>query len=116
MCIRDRAAHVRAIGWRERQDGLLIDPMTFRHLEILEGAEGGRDGSLLSVLDRTQTVMGARRLRAWLMRPLTALERIQDRLDAVEEFAFKATERGRRAAPGRGRRAACRGAGRARWL
>ena len=28
----------------------------------------GRDGSLLSVLDRTQTVMGARRLRAWLMR------------------------------------------------
>ncbi len=88
-------AHVRAIGWRERQDGLLIDPMTFRHLEILEGADGGRDGSLLSVLDRTQTVMGARRLRAWLMRPLTALERIQDRLDAVEEFAFKATERGR---------------------
>jgi DNA mismatch repair protein MutS len=88
-------AHVRALGWRERQDGLLIDPMTFRHLEILEGAEGGRDGSLLSVLDRTQTVMGARRLRAWLMRPLTALERIQDRLDAVEEFAFKATERGR---------------------
>ena len=48
-----------------------------------------------SVLDRTQTVMGARPLRAWLMRPLTALERIQDRLDAVEEFAFKATERGR---------------------
>jgi len=88
-------AHVRAIGWRERQDGLLIDPMTFRHLEILEGAEGTREGSLLSVLDRTQTVMGARRLRAWLMRPLTALERIQDRLDAVEEFAFKATERGR---------------------
>ncbi len=88
-------AHVRAIGWRERQDGLLIDPMTFRHLEILEGADGGREGSLLSVLDRTQTVMGARRLRSWLMRPLTALERIQDRLDAVEEFAFKATERGR---------------------
>ena len=88
-------AHVRAIGWRERQDGLVIDPMTFRHLEILEGADGGRDGSLLSVLDRTQTVMGARRLRAWLQRPLTALERIQDRLDAVEEFAFRVTERGR---------------------
>src|SRR4029453_18346317 len=32
-------AHARAIGWRERQDGLLMDPMTFRHLEILEGAE-----------------------------------------------------------------------------
>jgi DNA mismatch repair protein MutS len=88
-------AHVRGLGWRERSEGLLIDPMTFRHLEVLEGAEGGRDGSLLSVLDRTQSVAGARVLRAWLMRPLVALERIQDRLDAVEEFAFRATERGR---------------------
>ncbi|HEY8548855.1 MAG TPA: DNA mismatch repair protein MutS, partial [Vicinamibacterales bacterium] len=88
-------AHVRGIGWRERSEGMVIDPMTFRHLEVIEGAGGGREGSLLSVLDRTQTVMGARLLRAWLMRPLTALERIQDRLDAVEEFGFRVTERGR---------------------
>ena len=32
-------------------------------------------------------------LRTWLLRPLVALERIQDRLDAVEEFAFRTTER-----------------------
>ena len=76
-------AHVRAIGWRERQDGLLIDPMTFRHLEILEGAEGGRDGSLLSVLDRTQTVIGASRLRAWDAAAHGA-RADPDRLDAVE--------------------------------
>ena len=37
--------------------------------------------------------MGGRLLRAWLLRPLLALERIQDRLDAVEEFAFRTTER-----------------------
>ena len=39
------------------------------------------------------TSMGGRLLRAWLLRPLVALERIQDRLDAVEELAFRSTER-----------------------
>ena len=88
-------AHVRAVGYRERTDCLLIDPTTYKHLEVVEGAEGGRDGSLLNVLDRTQTSMGARLLRGWLLRPLVSLERIQDRLDAVEEFAFRTAERGR---------------------
>ena len=37
--------------------------------------------------------MGGRLLRAWLLRPLVALERIQDRLDAVEDFAFRGTAR-----------------------
>ena len=37
--------------------------------------------------------MGGRLLRSWLLRPLLSLERIQDRLDAVEEFAFRATDR-----------------------
>ena len=88
-------AHVRAVGYRERTDWLLIDPTTYKHLEVVDGAEGGRDGSLLNVLDRTQTAMGARMLRGWLLRPLVSLERIQDRLDAVEEFAFRTAERGR---------------------
>jgi DNA mismatch repair protein MutS len=39
--------------------------------------------------------MGGRMLRAWLLRPLCALERIRDRLDAVEELAFRSTERGK---------------------
>jgi DNA mismatch repair protein MutS len=39
--------------------------------------------------------MGARLLREWILRPLVELERIQDRLDAVEELAFRALERGR---------------------
>src|SRR5260221_468246 len=37
--------------------------------------------------------MGGRLLRAWLLRPLVALERIQDRVDAVEDFAFRGTAR-----------------------
>ena len=85
--------HVRRITFRSRADYLLIDPTTFKHLEILESADGGRVGSLLDEIDRTVTPMGGRRLRAWLQRPVIVLSRIQDRLDAVEELAFQNTER-----------------------
>jgi DNA mismatch repair protein MutS len=86
-------AHVREIAFRAGADCLVIDPTTLRNLEVLEAADGGKTGSLLHELDRTVTPMGGRLLRAWLLRPLLALERIQDRLDAVEEFAFRATDR-----------------------
>jgi DNA mismatch repair protein MutS len=88
-------AHVRDIRYRSQADGLQIDATTLAHLEIVTGAEGGREGSLLQQLDRTQTSMGARRLRAWLLQPLATLAPIQDRLDAVEELAFRSTERAR---------------------
>jgi len=88
-------AHVRSIAFRQRADSLLIDPTTLKHLEILEGSEGGRAGSLLDELDRTVTSMGSRLLRAWLLRPLVALEPIRDRLDAVEELAFRTIDRGK---------------------
>jgi DNA mismatch repair protein MutS len=88
-------AHVRSLTYRQPSDALLIDPTTLKHLEILEGSEGGRDGSLLAELDRTITAIGSRALRAWLLRPLLSLDRIRDRLDAVEELAFRTTDRGR---------------------
>jgi DNA mismatch repair protein MutS len=88
-------AHVRSIVYRDRSDGLVLDATTLAHLEIVEGAGGGREGSLLHHLDCTQTALGARLLRAWLLRPLGRAEPIQDRLDAVEEFAFRTAERGR---------------------
>src|SRR5438552_1691814 len=88
-------AHVRAISYRQCADALLVDPTTLKHLEILEGSEGGRDGSLLDELDRTVTSIGGRLIRSWLLRPLVSLEAIQDRLDAVEELAFQTTARGK---------------------
>jgi DNA mismatch repair protein MutS len=88
-------AHVRSIAFRQRADALLIDPTTLEHLEIIEGSEGGREGSLLAEIDRTVTSSGCRLLRSWLLRPLVALEPIRDRLDAVEELAFRTTERGK---------------------
>jgi DNA mismatch repair protein MutS len=86
-------AHVRDISFRSGADCLVIDPTTLKNLEVLEAADGTRTGSLLHEIDRTITPMGGRLLRAWLLRPLVALERIQDRLDAVEDFAFRSTAR-----------------------
>jgi DNA mismatch repair protein MutS len=86
-------AHVREVTFRAGSDCVVIDPTTLRTLEVVESADGGRTGSLLHEIDRTVTSMGSRLLRAWLLRPLVSLERIQDRLDAVEEFAFRSTER-----------------------
>src|SRR5262249_45471488 len=86
-------AHVRDIAFRAAVDCMAIDPPTLKNLEVIEAADGGRTGSLLHEIDRTITPMGGRLLRAWLLRPLLALERVQDRLDAVEEFGFRSTDR-----------------------
>jgi DNA mismatch repair protein MutS len=88
-------SHIRTVRYKAAGDSLLIDPVTMKHLEVVSGADGTTDGSLLKELDRTVTSMGARLLRSWLLRPLAAIEPIRDRLDAVEELAFQATGRAR---------------------
>jgi DNA mismatch repair protein MutS len=88
-------AHVRAVRFKPSSDCLLIDPITLQHLEIMKGSDGGSAGSLLHEIDRTITAMGGRLLRAWLLRPLLALEPVRDRLDGVEELAFRTVDRGR---------------------
>ena len=85
--------HVRAVSYKTGADCLIVDPVTLKHLEVLVGSEGALKGSLLHNIDSTVTGMGGRMLRAWLLRPLCAIERIRDRLDAVEELAFRSTDR-----------------------
>ena len=88
--------HVTGLRTRDVEDGLVIDALSRRNLEIVENLiDGSRRGTLLEVLDTTRTAMGSRRLREWLLRPLAAVEAIQDRLDAVEELGFRTVERGR---------------------
>ena len=67
-------------------DAMPLDEMTRRNLELVESMRGGGDeraGTLVGVLDRTSTPMGARLLREWLLAPLLSVERIDRRLDAV---------------------------------
>jgi DNA mismatch repair protein MutS len=64
-----------------------IDPNTRRALELTRTIrEGRRDGSLLAVIDRTASPMGARMLSEWLAAPLVDLPEIVARHDAVEEL------------------------------
>lgn len=80
----------------ERSGGTMpLDEMTRRNLELTESLRGGagQEGTLIGVLDRTLTPMGARLLRQWIMAPLTTVAAIDVRLDAVAAFASDAMTR-----------------------
>ena len=66
---------------------MLLDASTRRNLELTETLrEKQKKGSLLWVLDKTKTAMGARMLRSWLEQPLIEKEQMEERLDAVEKL------------------------------
>lgn len=66
---------------------MVLDAHTQRNLELLQGSRSGStQGSLLSVLDRTVTAMGARRLRRTMTQPLLDLTVLNARLSCVEEL------------------------------
>jgi len=67
-------------------DRLVLDDAAVRNLELVRTLDGERRGSLLALLDETKTPMGARALRSQLLEPLTDIERIRRRHDAVEFF------------------------------
>ncbi len=66
---------------------LVLDDAAVRNLELVRTLDGERRGSLLDLVDETKTPMGARTLRARLLEPLTDVDRIRRRHDAVEIFA-----------------------------
>lgn len=64
---------------------MVLDQFTRRNLELTQTIRAGTaQGSVLGVLDRTQTAMGARQLRAWMNQPLLDINRLNARLNAVE--------------------------------
>lgn len=66
---------------------LRMNQATRTHLELLQTVRDGRkEGALLSVLDKTQTAMGARLLRAWLSAPSSDLLEIHRRLETVDQL------------------------------
>src|SRR5439155_1664723 len=79
-----RPAHLRPPEPYALAGFLRLDGATRRNLELLETLGGERRGALLWVLDQTETPMGARRLREWVLYPLLEPAAIGRRLDAVE--------------------------------
>ena len=83
---KESLSHISQLNVQTQDDFLHLDTQTQRNLEITKRInDGNAKGSLLSVLDHCLTSMGGRLLRQWIVRPLTKLESIQARLDAVEE-------------------------------
>jgi DNA mismatch repair protein MutS len=79
--------HIRRLRPHRPEALLTLDEVTRRSLELTRTLrDNQRDGSLLSVLDRTVTPMGARLLHDSLLAPLTNKDGINARLDAVEEL------------------------------
>ncbi|MDZ8226598.1 MULTISPECIES: DNA mismatch repair protein MutS [unclassified Nostoc] len=68
-------------------DYLIVDNQTRRNLEITQTVRDGTfHGSLLWALDRTNTAMGGRALRRWLLQPLIDIKGIRARLDTIQEL------------------------------
>jgi DNA mismatch repair protein MutS len=85
---RGSLTHLDGIRFYQQQDSLLLDPATLRNLELVDPVFGeSRAATLLGVLDDCATSLGARKLKAWMLRPSLDRAELEARLDAVEELA-----------------------------
>jgi len=85
---RSRNLQVEPLDFYQVQNFMVLDETALADLEVMKTLSGGhRRGSLLGLMDRTSTPMGARLLKRWLAYPLVDRERIEARLDAVGELA-----------------------------
>ena len=80
-------ANIRNLSLESKGEFMVLDSNCMRNLEILASTHNGKVyGSLLYVLDQTSTAMGARLMRNVLSAPLQDINRINYRLDGVEEL------------------------------
>ncbi len=91
---RSTLAHIRKVEPFLGERYLILDATTRRSLELTETMRGSaREGTLIDVLDRTATPMGARLLRRWILTPLRREQEIEKRLNAVDELYSNRTLR-----------------------
>ncbi|HEY8210099.1 MAG TPA: DNA mismatch repair protein MutS [Myxococcaceae bacterium] len=87
-------AHVDRLAVLPPGGALLMDESTRHNLELHRSMrDGGRRGTLLGVLDRCATGMGARKLQRWVLTPLCSKGEIEARLDAVQELSAQTSLR-----------------------
>lgn len=84
-------SHINRLVRIERSSFMNLDVTAIRNLELVRNmTDGSKRGTLLQVLDFTNTSMGARRLRSWIESPLLDVGRIYERQEAVAELAAAA--------------------------
>lgn len=80
-------SHISGLRYIRNEKYMVMDATARRNLEITQNArDGSSKATLLKVMDKTRTSMGARNLRRWLEQPLRDEKEINDRLNAVEEL------------------------------
>jgi len=73
---------------------MIVDSQTQKNLELIKNArDGSSRGTLFSILSKTVTPMGKRKLKQWILQPLRNVKLINERLDSVEELARDAIVR-----------------------
>lgn len=84
--------HIDNLKFYSVSEFIPLPDSTIRNLEIFyANREGGKEGSLFHVLDKTKTAMGGRRLKNWMIHPLKDKKKIDERLDAISELIEKAS-------------------------
>jgi DNA mismatch repair protein MutS len=78
--------HLRHIRVEYIKDSIKLDPQSRKNLELEQNLSGGNDNTLISVLDKTATPMGARMLRRWLMRPIRDRRILTQRQQVIQQF------------------------------
>jgi DNA mismatch repair protein MutS len=78
--------HIRGLSIEKTSDSIRLDPQSRRNLELETNLSGGREHTLLSVLDKTVSPMGTRLLRRWLLRPLRRHSILKQRQQAIQQF------------------------------
>jgi len=78
--------HIRGLSLEKTSDSIRLDPQSRRNLELETNIAGGREHTLLSILDKTVTPMGARLVRRWLLRPLRHHDTLKQRQQAIQQF------------------------------
>ena len=78
--------HLRALSWESMDHSLMLDAASRKNLELDVNLGGGRDNTLLSVMDTTVTAMGSRLLSRWLKTPLSRKEPLLERQQAIAEL------------------------------
>lgn len=78
--------HLRNLSVERTQDSIRIDPQSRKNLELEQNLAGGTDNTLLSVIDRTASPMGARLLKRWLLRPIRKVDTLLNRQRSIQSL------------------------------
>jgi DNA mismatch repair protein MutS len=84
--------HIKKIKLQKTEDSIILDANTRRNLEITQNLRGGKEGTLVQVLDKTETAMGSRLLKRWLNQPLRNQQQLLRRQEAIASLIQKPLE------------------------